>query len=346
MKKYKKIFLVLITLSTMLFFSCGKAEIKNEFGWFTDYEECLKDSKKTGKKMFLLFSRDSADEVSSVLKEKVLYTEEFKTEYSKDYNFCEIDLSPEIFMKAKPEKDAPKEDLKNAKKYEQILEKRMRIFTILSPISTPSLYVLSKDGYVLQDISYIPVETLEQFKEMLKMYSDEIVKIENLIKDVEQKKGTEKVIAIDNLYETGNKKYSYQMTDLMRQVEKLDKKNETGLVGKYLLAIATSDALDAYINRKPEIVPNIYEKLANNSKLTNEQKQQAYFSAFYIIASNTPSEEQVEKMIKLLEKTISIDPDSPMGKQSQKYLDQVIEFKERQEAAEKRKEEESAPVEE
>lgn len=347
MKKNLKKFLTLFFATLLFIFSsCENSKVKNEFGWYTDYETCLKESKKSGKKMLLLFSRDSNDEVSLPLKEKVLHTEEFKTEYSKDYNFCEIDLSNELFIKAKPPKDASKEDHKNAKKYKKILDGRMRIFTVLSPNATPSLFVLSKDGYVLNDITYIPVETVAQFKELMAMYKDEVSKMEALIQDVESKKGKEKVLAIDSLYEETNSKYRYQLTDLIRQVEKLDKKNETELVGKYVLALASSDAIDAYLDRKPDIVSSIYEKAAKSPMLTIDQKQQALFGAFYVIASNTPTEEQSDKMIELLEKTIEVKPDSEIAKKCESSLQMVKDFKARQEAKKKQIEEEGAPEQE
>lgn len=333
----KKFLLVLAALMTVIFASCSKAEVKNEFGWYTDYDACIKQAKEENKKVILIISRDESDNVSVPLKQSVLYTAEFAEKYGSEYLFCENDISPSLFKAAKPPKDADAETKKNSKKFEKILDARMRVVTIYGIQNTPTLFLLSPEGYVIKDFSYIPCNDVTGFETLLSMYIEEITGMQALIDNVKSASGVEKVKAIDALYEASNSTYRYLLTDLMREVEKLDKKNETGLVGKYVMAIATSEAMDAYMARKPETVAKIYEKSAKHKALTPDQRQQSYYAAAFVVGSNTPTPEETKMIIYYLEKAIEIDPESNIGKHCAGLLETVKEFKVRQDEAEAQK---------
>lgn len=338
----KKILFAVLVACTLIFSGCSKTEVKNEFGWWTDYDECLAAAKKNDKNVILLISRDGSDRVSAGLKESVFHKPEFNSMFGENFELCEIDISPELFVKANPKKDAPKEEKRDSKKYKKILDKRMRVVTTHGVQMTPTLYIATKQGYIIRDILYMPCDSVESFAELVDPYRDEIVEFCELVSTVENAKGTEKVRAIDTLYETANRNYRYQMTDLMRQVEKLDKKNETGLVGKYVLSLATSDAMDAYLARKPESVCAIYEKVAKHPRLSDDQRQQAYYAAAYVVGSNTPTPEETTKLIELLEKAIEIDANSGIGQRCTELLAQVKDFKIRQDELQKKVEAEGA----
>ena len=357
----KKFLLVLVAFMTVIFTGCANKEVKNEFGWYTDYDACLKQAKAENKKVFLIVSRDESDNVSATLKQTVLYTSEFAEKYSGEYLFCEVDISPSLFKAAKPPKDADKEAKKNSKKFEKILDERMRVVTIYGIQNTPTIFMLSPEGYVIKDFTYIPCANVGEFDALLSTYNEEISGMQGMIEEVKATSGLEKVSAIDALYEGTNSTYRYLLTDLMREVEKLDKKNETGLVGKYIMAIATSDAMDAYMARKPEKVASIYEKSAKHKMLTDDQKQQSYYAAAFVVGSNTPTPEETKQIISYLEKAIEINPESNIGKHCAGLLETVKEFKVRQDEAEAQKKaqeaeekknkkkstaEETAPVEE
>lgn len=337
------------------FAGCSKVEPKNEYGWYEDYDSCISAAKKSGKNIFLLVTRDDSDKVSSNLKTNMFFTKEFTEKYSSEYEYCVIDVSSDLFVKAFPEKNIPKdirddeakskEWLKNAMKdkarYEKLLEKRMKIVTIFGINVTPTLFITTKEGYVMNAITYFPSESIEDFDNELSSLKDGMASYVNLAKAVELSDGIAKVRTINDLYEATNHNYRYMITDLMREAVKLDKKDETKLVGKFILAIASSDSMDAYIERKPEKVPDIYEKVAKNPKLDADQKQQAYYAAAYVIGTNTPSPKVTEKLIYLLKKAIEINPETSIGQHCSQLLEQVEDFKIRQEEMNKKIEEES-----
>lgn len=351
MKKF-----VFVFLSAMLVFAgCSKIEFKNERGWYTDYSECIAAAKKENKKVMMIISSDETDKVSSDLKKKVFYTPEFTELFSPQYLFCEIDISPSLLRSAYPEKNVPpeikddeaksKEFIKEAKKtqnkYRKILDRRMRVFATFHTGVTPTLYLMTKEGFVIGNIPYLPYENAADFAEGISEYNDSIVEIEQIVAEIDSLSGVEKVKKIDILFEKTIPDYRYQLTGLMRQVEKLDPKNETGLVGKYVLAVASSDAIDATFERKQEKVPGIYEKVAKHPLLTDQQKQQALYAEAYVMGTNSPTPEQTKKIISVLEKTIAIDPESNFGLRCKELLVQVQDFQKRQDEYNKKIEEES-----
>lgn len=339
MKKFLLIFSALMVLALT---SCAKLEGKNEFGWYTNYQECLSQAKKSDKRIIHIISRDEDDHLSADLKKKVLYTPEFAAKYENDYLFCETDISHSLFMAAKPDVNADESVKKDSKKYEDILEKRMRVVTTFGIIDTPTLYIISPEGYVIKDFRYLPFNTVEDFSVMLNEYDDEISYKQGLITKVNESKGIDKVKAIDELYENTPVTFRYMLTELMREVEKLDKDNTTGLVGKFVMAIATSDAMDAYISRTPEKIVGIYEECAKHPSLSSEQRQQTYFAIAHVIGTNTPTPEETEMMIKYLQLTIDQKPDSEIADRCRMNLAQIEDFKLRQKAAEERKKAEAA----
>ena len=50
----KKILLLIISVLSLSFLSCSKTETKNEFGWFTDYDECLNCARVNEKNVMLI----------------------------------------------------------------------------------------------------------------------------------------------------------------------------------------------------------------------------------------------------------------------------------------------------
>ena len=350
----KKLFFVFLAAVTV-FAGCSKVEVKNEHGWYTDLDECLKASSESGKRVMLLVSSDEVEKIGTVLKEQLFYTEEFAGKYQDKYEFCEIDVSPSLFINAFPENNIPKhmrDDKKKSKEFlkehskgkgaaKKILDKRMKIVALYNIQHRPMMLVMTKEGYPVFDIPYFPSAEMGTFEEIIAYYDPHIDNYEKLVEKVNKSEGLDKVGAIDDLYNSTDNSYRYCLTPYFKEVVKTDKNNDTKLVGKYLLAIATSDILDATIARKPQKVPKIYEKVAKNKFLTKQEQQQAYFSELYILGKNMPTEKELKQMTALLEKIISIDPESSIGKQAASRLTQLNEFIKRKEDYEQKIKEES-----
>jgi hypothetical protein len=67
-------------------------------------------------------------------------------------------------------------------------------------------------------------------------------------------------------------------------MEKLDPKNESGALGKHLLALANGTATDAFLQQDIQGASGAFAAVAENSYLTPDEKQEAYYTAAYLLA--------------------------------------------------------------
>lgn len=330
--KFSFAFAAMLVLS-VFFSGCGQDKaVKNEFGWYVDLDACMTAAKKSGKKIIMLFSRDDSDHVSAGFKEKIFFTEEFMPEFSKQYELCNIDFSLSRFQAVFPKDDADKETLKKASELKKQFDKDMRVAAIYGASVTPAVFILSADGFVMSEITYIEAQNTKEFAEMLESYAGEIALLDEEIESLKKAKGMDRVSAINALYDGTKTSYRYLLKDYIQEVIKLDKDNQSGLVGKYILADASSKSMDFYLSRQPEKAPDAYVKAAEHPYLSTEQKQQAYYAAAYITGSQDPSLETSEQIIGYLTAAIDVDPSSNLGKQCKKMLERTKEIYERQKA--------------
>lgn len=327
--------------AALLLAGCGQtAAVPNEFGWYQDFDAAQKVALKENKNIIVLYTSDDTDGVSPELKSSLFHTQEFKETFDEKFVFCDLDLSRELFRKAMPDKEkASKEDLKNAKHFRKILDARMKFRTDYSINNTPVVMFLTKQGYPIVKQTYVPVQSVQEFKTSVEEFDERTQLINDLVANVDSAKGVEKVKAIEDLCQIIKSDSQFLLTPLFKQVEKLDPKNETGLVGRYILKVATSESLDAAKERKLDKVAEPYLKAAKNKKLSPQEKQQAYYAAAYVLASNTPEPEITVKIISILKKAIEVDPESALGKQCAIRLEQFEEFKIRQDEGIRREKE-------
>ncbi len=351
----KKILVAFMTACVVFLAGCSKIEVKNEKGWWTDYDECLKAASESGKKIMMVISADEVEKSGETLKQELFYTEVFMQKYQDEYEFCEIDVSPSLIVNAFPKNNIPEairndkaktrkflnEHKKGQRDAAKILEKRMKIMATFDVTHRPMMVFITKEGYPIADVQYFPSAQIETFDEIIEYYSPRITEYLTLVETAHNSTGLDRVKAIDDLYNRTSNSYRYHLTELMREIPKLDKENKSQLVGKYLLALATSDTIDATIARKPHKIAQIYEKVAKNKFLSKQEQQQAYFAELYIIGKNSPTDKELKQMKVLLDKIILLDPSSPIGMQAASKLEQLNEFIKRREEYEKKIKEES-----
>lgn len=321
----KKYFVFALALASLCLFSCNNAANVNEHGWYTDYSVCQKKAKSEGKRIILLFSRDDSDTRSAELKKDIFFTDKFNSLLGKDYVFCNLDFSRSVFEKTKlnpelkgKEKIYAKKEASKAKMY---LERNMKIASILGIHNSPSVITLTKYGYAAKEFPYFECTTPEEFAELLNDSNEKLTILEDLTTKVEKAKGVQKALAIDELYSAMDDTYSYLLKDLILKVPSLDKKDESGIVGKYVLATASVEAMDCYFARKPEESDKPYVKVASSKYLNPEQKQQAFYAAAYVTGARENTIENVEKSIGYLKDAVAAAPDSPLAAQCKMQIE-------------------------
>ena len=278
MKRYlNKIAALSLVLLALLFVSCGAK-------WTGDFEEAKSISAKK-KQPILLFLNSGTDEANE-FKTNYLETKEFLSTAGK--NFVLLSL------------DAITED-------EAQVDRILSMVTDYSVKETIPLIILNKDGYYVGRIGRAEkMESVQQLTEQLLLSIPDYTKIEELSASINSSKGTDKVRAIDELYEYTDENCRRPLHSLCEQVLAEDSGNVTGLLGKYELQITFNQVHDMLTPVTVDDAAERFVSLVKNGHLDNSQKFEAYYYAAYLypIVGST----NYDRMLELLNLSYAADP--------------------------------------
>lgn len=326
----KKIFLFLIFFA-IVFAGCAKNSSKDEFGIFHDLEKTISVAEKSDKKILLVFTKLESGGFNETLVNQVLHAQDYQEKIGAEFETCQIDFSKEDFSSQK----------KSAKKTKAQTERDMNTTVIYGVETPPTVMILSPQGYVISSITYLSCINVQEFSNIIEVEREKIDAMEKMVAAVKNAEGIEKISAIDLLYENTHANYRYQLRKLCDEVVRSDKKNESGLVGKYLLARASTEAMDCYLARKPEKAAECYIKYVRSKFLSVEEKQRCYYAAAYITGNERPSVKISEKILGYLDSLVKLDSETPIAKQAQFLAERQQKILERQKEAEAQNNEEA-----
>lgn len=285
---------------------CSRKSTKDEYGIYHDLEETKKVAHTNNKKILLIFTKLDSGRYNETLVNDILHAPDYAEKIGAEFETCVIDFSNE-----KVKSDAKEQKEQN--------ERDMRVAVIYGVEAPPTVMVLTAKGYVISVITYLSSKDVKEFANLVEVEREKISDIDTMLAAVEKSSGLERVAAIDLLYESTASAYRYQLNDLVEDVIKTDKKNESGLLGKYLMARATTEAMDCYTNHTPEKMADCYIKPIKSGFLSVEQKQQSYLAAAYVIGNTFTDVESSEKILEYLNAAIELDETTQLG-QHCKYL--------------------------
>lgn len=326
----KKIFLFLIFFA-IIFAGCARNSSKDEFGIFHDLEKTISVAEKSDKKILLVFTKLESGGFNETLVNQVLHAQDYQEKIGAEFETCQIDFSKEDFSSQK----------KSAKKTKAQTERDMNTTVIYGVETPPTVMILSPQGYVISSITYLSCINVQEFSNIIEVEREKIDAMEKMVAAVKNAEGIEKISAIDLLYENTHANYRYQLRKLCDEVVRSDKKNESGLVGKYLLARASTEAMDCYLARKPEKAAECYIKYVRSKFLSVEEKQRCYYAAAYITGNERPSVKISEKILGYLDSLVKLDSETPIAKQAQFLAERQQKILERQKEAEAQNNEEA-----
>ncbi|WP_407428090.1 thioredoxin family protein [Treponema sp.] len=282
--------------------SCGKKIDSSR--WLSDFDDAKKAAKTENKRLFMFFSNDEGDEKSLKLKQNVFNKEEFITNYTDKYVLLNIDFSDSRF---ETEQETLQKDTHTADSY--------------SVKATPYFLVLSSDGYVVAKPVFDENADFDTVKITFNEAEEEIQKFEDSIAKTKTGTKEEKLAAIEELYNMTDEEDLYHLCPLNELYVSLDKNNESGNTLKHLIAIANKKAVDYFTAGESEKGAEEYVKLTKNKILTDDDKQMAYYSAGYFLASS--GSQNLAKIREYFQKGYEINPDSEVGKQLKIFIDYV-----------------------
>lgn len=336
----KKNVLFLI-LFAAFFAGCSRNSTKDEFGIFHDLAETISAAEKSGKKILLVFTKLDSGEFNETLVNQVLHAQDYQEKMGAEFETCHIDFSKEDFSFEEDSATENGSHKTSAKKSKAQIERDMNTTVIYGVETPPTVMILSPQGYVISSITYLSCITVPEFSNIIEVEREKIDAMEKMVSAVKRAEGMEKISAIDLLYENTHANYRYQLRELCDEVIRTDKKNESGLVGKYLLARAATEAMDCYLERKPEKAAECYTKYASSQFLSVEEKQRCYYAAAYITGNERPSVEVSEKILGYLNSLVELGPETPLAKQAQFLAERQQNILKRQKEIETQKNEEA-----
>lgn len=254
----------------VLLASCGTVAKADANGWYHNFDAAKKIAQKQHKNILLVFShaRAHAAGQNSTLQETVFTKKEFVDAVSDALVLVNIDFSDD------------------AEKSEEQREKESHLLLIYNVVDMPSVFLLTGEGYYLAEIIYDSAyNSPESYARMLNEQQTESEQMRAAVAALKKSRGAEKVRALDALYERMPDGRGWCLLDVMRSVPALDKKNETGLVPKYVLEAATADALFAFSKQDVAGAAHCFVHAATSGKLDADYTQQAYYLAGTMLAS-------------------------------------------------------------
>lgn len=265
--------------------------------WVKDYEAVQTTAKERNKNILLAFTGTGWDGVSDGFEKDVMNDAEFIKKMGKKFELAQIDIPG-------GESDVSEEEMQKIFTYAMMYNLN----------TTPSFILVSPEG-----ISYGVIECsqsmgLEAVIEAVENAENDYKALAKLKTDIEKASGVKKVQLIDELYEKSSdaEKTSPKMTDYILEVPALDPENQSGLVGKYKLLAAYSEA-GLYMQRGDvKGARDVLLRMVEGSDVESEYTQEAYFTAAYISALGglLTTQEEIDFTASLIEKAISINPEA------------------------------------
>lgn len=308
----KKIIILLASVFVfgVFFVSCSKRIDAST--WIDNLSDAKQAAAQQKKDIFIFFSSDE-DEISKKLKENVFSTDQFISTFSKEYILANLDFSNSLFEKTQILPEDDDETQKAAFKLQEKISENMKTAQVYNVASSPTFLIMSKEGYVITQIAF---EENSSFDDVVQTFNDNSQKIADFKKNLEKtSKGSkeEKIKAIDDIFEWTDYSYRYAILPLSQKLIALDKNNSSGLVGKYIIAVANAKAVDAFLNDDINTAVESFAEIGTNEFLTTEEKQQVYYMAAYVLAQS--GSQDYEKIRNYFQASYDIDPESEYAEQ-------------------------------
>ena len=278
-KYFSKIFLFI----SILFFGCTTVQTE----WKKDASNIRAEIKKDGKDAFLLFTGSDWDEASQALL-RMKAEHKLFSKYNKYFVFYNIDI------------------VRNEEAMDdRILKNNYTLFSVYNVGDLPNVAVRSFEGDVYfsktleppYDLDKIALEVLEKK-----------VSVQRLKKDIKEKTGKDKTIAIDAFFSSIYNSENAMYDDLRRLAIESDEKNESGLVGKFKVFVANLKAEKLVLQKKYLEAADEYIVLLKDVELDKIDRQNAWYQIAFLYANSKKIDN--EKIIYCLTNAINAYPES------------------------------------
>ena len=260
--------------------------------WIASFEAGKLFSAKTGKKIILFFS-DDRDGPDKGLADGFIVRDDFVKKLSDEFVLVNVDFSEERFIEMEQAEETAysaegvSDDEREAAlgRMNALLDD-VKLTRMYNVAQTPSLYVVSDRGLVIDVLPVTPGTDEDAFLALVDGARGKIAEFDGDLERIKKARGVEKARAIDEFFEKTPLDYRYFLSDLCMELVDADKKDETALVGKHLLVVANNRAVDRFLDQNPEGASDEFIAVAENKRLSGDERQQAYYTAGYLLAQS------------------------------------------------------------
>lgn len=278
------IFIVLAALFT----SCTTVQS----AWQSGGKNIEKEIKKTDKEGLIIFTASDTDERSKTLFKNV-FTKDFFTKAGKKFALYNVDI-------------VKNESLMSSEQ----LEKNYILLSDYNVSEVPHLILMTNEGDVYHS-ALLPedIKTADLFLKYLNSLEEKAALAKNLKSEIQKKRGAEKTQAIERFFEKIYFVNSPKYKRLFEEGIESDPKNESGLIGKFILAKKYLVIDNLLANKKYEEAVNEFKDALETKMLSPEEEQNVWCNIAYISA-HTDGGGNKNKVMEYLEKAIKAAPSS------------------------------------
>ncbi|WP_294429830.1 thioredoxin family protein [uncultured Treponema sp.] len=300
MKKLLKVFASILFTASLI--SCGNKI--DTSAWLTNFDDAKKAASSEAKRIFLFFSDDEGDKKSSKLKENLFNTPDFIKTYTEKYILVNLDYSNSRY-------DSDQENI----------QKDLKIFELYDAKEMPGFMILSSEGYVMSRLAFDENADLDTARITFGEAEPDVAEFEELLAKTKNGTTEQRLEAINQIFEKTDPALTSRLAPLSKLYISLDKKNESGKASNHLISLAYTSASEFFMDGQIDKACAEFEKLAKNKILTAEEKQMAYYTAGYLLASSGSTE--FEKVKDFFQKAYDAAPESEAAGQLKIFLKQI-----------------------
>lgn len=309
----KKLHLICAAVIASLFLAgCSKSALDSD-GFYNDMEKASKAAKKANQNILLIVTAEGdvdydGNDFSTPFMNNVVRTEDFKRLIQSEFTVALMDFSESTYKKTVVTDDLSSKEKKQAKEIANQIEKNSILVSKLNPENAPAVYLFTKDVYFIGFVeSVTSVNNAADFKDILDTHKSNVDLVNELVTGTKKGSNAEKLLAIDKLFMATPSIYRVFLSDLVDQAISYDKKNESGLMSKYIMAKADYEAMDLTIRGKIPEAAKKYADVAVNPFLGPMEKQQSYYMAAYTLGISGSSE--VNQVLNYLQESMNAYPE-------------------------------------
>lgn len=318
--------LIALFLALFAFASCSKKAVIDEYGWYSVFSEAKKQAQKDNKSIILYFSALDTDKISESFNENIFKTEEFREKFSDDYVFCNIDFSNsrynDVYLPDAKHPEGNSSDEENdetavkkagrsareTSRLQQQLSQDMLVANYYAVEAFPSVYVLTKQGYVVSPLILEDKADMDDFQKEIESMSAVKTQIANLLSVISTGKKDEVLDAINEFFDITDDRYKFLLDGLHEKYISLDKNNESGRTVEHILVLANARAQKALLEKDYEKAVKELASPLHYKILSPANRLQVYYSVGYFLASTGSTD--YERIISYFEKAREANPES------------------------------------